>query len=202
MRRCLNEIAPPRQLRRWARATDFMQRVTLQIVLAIVIFAGGIAAGAAWHARRSHKTTLPTATNPTQVAQTPAEKPWPLTKQIVSRSLQTQSFRTDKLRRNSDHEVVWRWLKDSIANYPQNWVKLDISDQHTYDVVLYPPQVLEPGEVTHCNRELAGKGLPPLTAGKPYLPGQVNIDDIICPDWHGFIDADEARLVYFEGMSA
>jgi len=157
--------------------------------------------GAAWYARRSRGPKVPPQTFPLPVAQTPPEKPWTLTKQLVARSLQTQSFRTDKLRTNSDHDVVWRWLKDSIANYPQNWVKLDISDQHTYGVVLYPSQALEPFEMNHCNRELAGKGLPLLTAGKRYIPVQVNIDDIICPDWHGFIDVDEARLVYFEGIS-
>jgi hypothetical protein len=97
---------------------------------------------------------------------------------------------------------VWRWLKESIAKYPQNWVKLDISDGHSYGVVLYPPKVLEPGELAHCNAELAGKRMPLLTAGKRYIPLQVNVDNIICPDWHGFIDADEARLVFFEGSSA
>jgi hypothetical protein len=179
-----------------------VRRLILQILLAVLIFASGIAVGAAWHARRSRGKTLATPAIPAPVAQTSAEKPWPLNKQIVSRSLQTQSFRTDNLRTNSDHDVVWRWLQESITKYPQNWVKLDISYQHTYGVVLYPPTVLEAGELTHCNRELAGKGLPLLIAGKRYLPVQVNIDDIDCPAWHGFIDADEARLVYFEGVSA
>ena len=81
-------------------------------------------------------------------------------------------------------------------------MKLDISDQHTYGVALYPPKVLESGELLHCNKELTSKGLPLLTAGKRYIPLQVNIDNIICPDWYGFIDADEAQLVYFEGRSA
>jgi hypothetical protein len=176
-----------------------MRRLSLQIVIAIVTFSGGVAVGIAWHARHSHVATSST---PTPLAQRSDEKPWPLTKQIVARALQTQSFSTDKLRTNSDHDVVWRWLKESIARYPQNWVKLDIADQHSYGVVLYPPQVLESGELTHCNRELAGKALPLLIPGRRYVPVQVNVDDIICPDWHGFIDADEARLVYFEGSSA
>ena len=102
---------------------------------------------------------------------------------------------------NSNDDVVWRWLKESLAKYPQNWVKLDISDNHIYGVVLYPPKVLESGELAHCNQELATKGLSPLTAGRRYIPVQVNIDNIMCPDWHGFIDADETRLVYFEGIS-
>jgi len=92
-------------------------------------------------------------------------------------------------------------LRESIANYPQNWVKLDISDQHTYGIVFYPPKVLESGELARYNQELGAKGLAPRAAGKRNVPAQVNIDNIICPDWHGFIDADEAQLVYFEGMS-
>ena len=181
------------------RLLTSMRRLVVQTIIAIAIFAGGIAVGGVWHARRVRNLPPP---SPSPAAQRPDEKPWPLNKQIVARSLQTQSFRTDKLRTNSDHEVVWRWLKESIANYPQNWVKLDISDAHSYGVVLYPAKVLEPGELAHCNHELADKGLSPLTAGKRYIPVQVNIDDIICPDWHGFIDADEARLVFFEGLSA
>ncbi|HKO61511.1 MAG TPA: hypothetical protein VJV03_10155 [Pyrinomonadaceae bacterium] len=124
-----------------------------------------------------------------------------MTKQVVARSLQTHSFRTDKLRTNSNPDIVWRWLKESIAKYPQNWVKLEISNQHNYGVVLYPPKMLEPGELAYYNQDLATKGLPLLVANKVYIPLQVNVDTIICPDWHGFIDADEAQLVYFEGIS-
>jgi len=175
-----------------------MRRTIFQTLVAIALFAGGIVLGAVWHSRRV-RSTAPTPSLP--VAQRPDDKPWPLTQQIVARSLQSHSFRTDKLRLNSYDDVVWRWLKECVANYPQNWVKLDISEQHTYGVVLYPPKVLEVTELTHCNHELAAKGLSPLTAGKIYIPVQVNIDNIICPDWHGFIDADQAKLVYFEGLS-
>lgn len=175
-----------------------MRRLIVQILVGVAIFAAGIAVGDAWRARHSH-IAMPSM--PTPVAQRSDEKPLPLTKQIVSRSLQTQSFRTDKLRMNSDPDVVWRWLKDSIAKYPQNWVKLDISDRHSYGVVLSPPRVIERDELTQRNHELFSKGLPLLMAGKLYIPVQVKIDDVMCPDWHGFIDADEARLVYFEGIS-
>ena len=174
-----------------------MTRLILQLAIAITLFVGGVAAGVARHARRVRASQ----TTQQPITQGSDEKPWPLNKQIVARSLQTHSFRTDKLRTNSDADVVWRWLKDSIAKYPQNWVKLDIFDQHTYGVVLYPPKVLEPGELTHCNGELASKRLPLLVPGKRYIPVQVNIDNTICPDWHGFIDADGAQLVYFEGLS-
>jgi len=174
-------------------------RRLLQLVLAAAIFACGIGLGAVWRARRVRTSPPP---SPSPAAQRSDETPWPLNKTIVARSLQTQGFRTDKLRTNSDHDVVWRWLKESIGNYPQNWVKLNISDQDIYDVVLYPPKVLESGELAHCNHELAARGLPPLAAGKRYIPVQVNIDNIICPDWYGFIDADEAQLIYFEGRSA
>ena len=175
-----------------------MRRIIFQTLIAIAVFAGGLSLGAVWHARRV-RITPPTPSSP--VAQRPNDKPWPLTQQVVARSLQSHSFRTDKLRLNSNDDVVWRWLKESVANYPQNWVKLNISEQHTYGVVLYPPKTLERTELTYCNKELTAKGLSPLTAGKVYIPVQVNIDDIACPDWHGFIDADQAKLVYFEGIS-
>lgn len=175
-----------------------MRRLIVQIVIGLAVFGGGIAVGAIWHARRSRVSIPPP---PTLAVQRSDEKPWPLTKQIVARSLQSHSFRTDKLRTNSNDDVVWRWLKDSIAKYPQNWVKLDITDKSSYGVVLYPSEVLEPLELTNCNQELSGKGLPLMQPGKRYIPVQVNIDGVMCPDWHGFIDADEAKLVYFEGIS-
>jgi hypothetical protein len=175
-----------------------MWRRILQAFIALAIFAGGIAVGAVWHARRLRNSLPPP---PSPAARQPDEKPWPLTKQVVARSLQSHSFRTDKLRMNSNDDVVWRWLKESVANYPQNWVKLDISDNHIYGVVLYPPKVLERGELAYCNQELATKGLSPLASGRRYIPVQINIDNVICPDWHGFIDADETQLVYFEGIS-
>lgn len=186
------------------RLLTSMRRLVIELVIAVVIFGGGIGVGATWHARRIRLSLQPNSQPAASqsAVRSSEEEPWPLTKQIVARSLQTQSFRTDKLRTNSEREIVWRWLKESIAHYPQKWVKLDISDQHTYGVVLYPPEVLESGDLTHYNRELANKGLPLLKAGKRYIPVQVNIDDIICPDWHGFIDADGARLVFFEGLSA
>src|SRR5688572_15656995 len=81
------------------------------------------------------------------------DEEWPLSQQIVSRSLQSRSFRTDKLHRNSNEEIVWRWLKVSIGGYPQNWVKLNISDNESYGVVLYPPKVLEATELPYYNKE-------------------------------------------------
>lgn len=175
-----------------------MRRLVVQIVIVVAVFAGGIAVGAVWQARRSRASLPPP---PSLVVQRSDEKPWPLAKHIVARSLQSHSFRTDNLRMNSNDDVVWRWLKDSVAKYPQEWVKLDITYNHSYGVVLYPSKVLAPNELTHCNKELSSKGMSLMQPGKRYIPVQVNIDDIICPDWHGFIDAEEAQLVYFEGMS-
>jgi len=175
-----------------------MRRLVVQIFFALALFAGGITLGVVWHARRARASTP---SPPLPVVQRWDEKPWPLTKQIVARSLQSHGFRTDKLRTNSDDEIVWRWLKDSIARYPQNWVKLELSDKHSYSLVFSPPKVLEPGELTSCNVELSGKGLPLMLSGKRYIPVQVKIDNVMCPDWHGFIDADEAKLVFFEGIS-
>lgn len=176
-----------------------IRRLVIQIPLALALLAGGIAVGAVWQARRSRVSQRPP--SPSPVVQRLDEAPWSLTKQIVARSLQTHSFRTDKLLTNSDDEIVWRWLKDSIAKYPQNWVKLDLSDKHSYSLILSTPRVLEPVELTRCNEELSGKGLPLMLPGKRYMPVKVNIDDVMCPDWRGFIDADAAQLVFFEGIS-
>jgi hypothetical protein len=174
-----------------------MRRLLIQIFVAISVFAGGIAVGAVWHARRNRAPApLP------PIVQRPDEKPWPLTNLIVSRSLQSHSFRTDKLQLNSNDDVAWRWLKESISKYPQNWVKLNITDTKTYGVVLYPPRVFESTELAHLNEELSRKGLPLVQAGKRYIQVQINVGNIICPDWHGYINADQVQLVYFEGVSA
>ena len=181
------------------RLLTSMRRLILQTIIAVALFAGGIALGAAWHARRG-RTKPPT--SPSAAAQRPDEKPWPLTKQVVARSLQSHSFRTDKLRLNANDDVVWRWLKESVANYPQNWVKLNINETESYGVVIYPPKTLEPMELAHCNKQLSESGLPLVSQGKRYLPIQINVGNIICPDWYGLVDPDEARLVFFEGRSA
>ena len=30
---------------------------------------------------------------------------------------------------------------------------------------------------------------------------QLNQGNVVCPDWYGLIDLDEAKLIYFEGRS-
>lgn len=170
-----------------------MHRLLFQIGIALLIFSLGAIAGAFCKARRTHSQ------NP--VASGVEEKEWPLTKEVVARSLQSHSFRTHKLQRNSNEEVVWRWLKESIAKYPQNWVKLNISDNDSYGIVIYPQKVLESTTLEYYNGELTAKGLPLLDGGKRYLPINVYHGDIICPSWSGLIDLEEAKLVYFVGMS-
>lgn len=128
-------------------------------------------------------------------------QPRPLTRQLVSRSLQTRSFRTDKLRTNSNDEIVWRWLKESIANFPQNWVKLKISDGEVYSVIFDPLAVPDPRTLEYYNRELEKKGLPPLEKGKRYQQITVYHDTTVCPNWSGLIDVEEAKLVFFAGSS-
>lgn len=173
-----------------------MRRLLFQIAIALLIFSLGAVAGAFWKARRTDSQNL------VAIARKVEEKEWPLTKEVVARSLQSHSFTTDKLRRNSNEEVVWRWLKESIAKYPQNWVKLNISDNDSYGIVIYPQEILESTTLEDYNQELSGKGLPLLDEGKRYLPIHVYHGDIICPNWSGLIDIEEAKLVYFVGMSA
>src|SRR2546427_7044807 len=104
-----------------------MKRWLVQIVIAGFIFASGSLAGAIWKSRRQQSLQAPTPQRVDEIER-------PLTKENVWQSLRSHSFRSDKIRRNSEDDVVWRWLKQSIAKYPQNWVKLNISDKETYGV--------------------------------------------------------------------
>ena len=176
-----------------------MKRLVIYIGTALLSFAVGAIAATLWSSHQSRSQTPAVIAQP--VAQ-PVEEEWPLTKQIVSRSLQSRSFGTDKLRKNSDDEIVWRWLREAIRAYPQTGVTLNISDTEGYGVVLYPIQVLEPILVNDINRELNRKGLPPLEKDKRYLRIHVYRDKVICPNWTGYIDVEEAKLVYFRGESA
>jgi len=171
-----------------------MKRFVLYLGIALLSFSIGTIATTFWKARSGRSQS------PVAILRD-VEEQWPLTKQIVSRSLQTHSFRTDKLRRNSNDEIVWRWLKESIVAFPQNWVRLDISEDKSYGVVLYPAKVLESSEIDYYNEELKKKGLPPLDKSKSYQPINVYIGNIICPSWSGIIDVEDARLVFFEGSS-
>jgi hypothetical protein len=172
-----------------------MRRSLFQIASAIIIFAAGTIVGTLWQLHRSSSQKPPLATEKYD------GKEWPLTKDIVSRSLQTHVFRTDKLRKNSEDEIVWRWLKSSIAEYPQNWVKLEVSERESYGVVIYPPKILDPTALAYYNKDLSEKRMPLLQEGKRYIPVQINQGNIICPDWSGLIDPDETELVYFAGHS-
>jgi hypothetical protein len=120
----------------------------------------------------------------------------------VSRALQTRTIATRRLRKNSDDEVVWRWLKQSVAEYPQNFVVLKISDSEHYSVVIYKAMALSQTHLNYFNRQLTEQGLPPLRADKKYAELQVNQGNIACPDWYGLIDLEGAKLVYFEGRSS
>ncbi|HSE31230.1 MAG TPA: hypothetical protein VLA93_06605 [Pyrinomonadaceae bacterium] len=130
-----------------------------------------------------------------------SEPEWPLTREIVSQALQTHSFST-KLPLDVDDQIVWRWLKEAIAAYPQTYLKLEPSNEDTYGVVLYPRTVLHSPNLEYYNEQLKTKGLPTLNANKQYIPINVYLNNIICPSWMGLIDVDEAKLVFFEGNGA
>lgn len=93
------------ELRTLSVRQHLMRKLVLQIGIFLLVFAVGVVSGVLWKSRRSNVLTV------APVGQVIKEEPWPLTKEIVSRSLQSHSFRTDKLRRNSNEEVVWRWLQ-------------------------------------------------------------------------------------------
>ena len=174
-----------------------MKRLVLHLAAALLTFLAGTALVRLWH-------RAPSKPKPAAIVQSVLEKEaeWRLTSQLVSSSLQTHSFRSTNLRRNSNDEIVWRWLKAEIAAYPQNWVRLEIKDTESYSVILNPPSVLPATELTYYNQQLKQKGLPLLQQGKRYLPIDVYHADIICPSWSGIIDLDGPKLVFFIGSSA
>jgi hypothetical protein len=177
-----------------------MTRIVWHIGIALLAFVVGTVTATLWKSYQSPRSQTSSSQASAVITQV-VEQEWPLTQQIVSRSLQSHGFRTDKLRRNSDDEIVWRWLKESIAKYPQNWVKLNIENNESYGVVLYPLRVLESTELNYYNNDLRETGLPRLGKRKRYLPINVYQGNIICPSWSGFIDVEEAKLVYFAGSS-
>lgn len=179
-----------------------MKRFVLYIATALLSFVIGAIAATLWNPDPSRSQTPTVRSQTTTVITQAVDEEWPLTNEIVSRSLQSRSFSTGKLRKNSNDEIVWRWLKKSIARYPQNWVKLNISDSENYYVSLYPIKELESNDLHYPNIELNQKGLPSLVKGKRYLPITVYRGGDICPSWSGFIDVEEAKLVYFVGHSA
>jgi short subunit dehydrogenase-like uncharacterized protein len=158
--------------------------------------------GAFWHARRSAPGQQ-LAKSQTEMRPAPEfqEKEWTLTANLVSIALQRRTISTKHLRRNSDDEIVWRWLKKSITEYPQNWVKLNISESGHYFVEIYSPAALDQSKLAYINSNLKERGLPLLEAGKRYAELQVSQAGIICPEWYGVIDLDAPRLMYFEGRS-
>lgn len=172
-----------------------MKRSIVYISISALTFTVGSYISGRWKRHIEHPPTVAITKKAIE------EEQWPLSKNLVSRSLQTRSFSSDKVRRNSRDEIIWRWLKESIAAYPQNWVRLDISDQESYGVVLYPMAVLDPSAIVHYNRELKGKGLPGLDPNKRYMSINVYKSNIACPSWEGLIDVEEAKLVFFEGIS-
>ena len=172
-----------------------MKRFLIFLAIAILAFASGVVTTNRWNRWRSRPA-------PSSIVNGQnLEEEWPLSKELVSRSLQTHTFRTKKIKRNSDDEIVWRWLKASIQSFPQNWVKLTISDDESYGVVLYPREMLDDSQLESHNQELRKKGLTLLEKNKHYQPISVYMGNTICPSWQGLIDVEEAKLVYFIGIS-
>lgn len=180
-----------------------MRRLIVHLAIALLTFTTGIMSGAFWYARRSQSNNLflNQQSEIAQSAQNTEEPEWPLTSELVSRALQTRVISTKRLRRNGDDEIVWRWLKQAIANYPQNFVKLNISETEHYSIVIYKSIIIDNTQLARINDQLKKQGLPLLQTGKRYARLQVNQSNILCPDWYGLIDLEAAELMYFEGMS-
>jgi hypothetical protein len=175
-----------------------MRRLTIHFAIALLTFTIGVLSGVIWYAKRN-QSVKPQA-EVAQAASKSEDQEWPLTTELVARALQTRVISTKRLRRNSNDEIVWRWLKQSIADYPQNFVKLNISETEHYSVVIYRARILSEYELTRINPRLKEQGRPLLEVGKKYAELQIQ-GNIACPDWYGLIDLDEAKLLYFEGRS-
>ncbi len=182
-----------------------MRRFAFPLAIALLTFTVGVLFGAFGYARRghinNHPREQPEVTQKQSVTGREGEE-WPLTAPLVSRALQTRIITTKQLRRNSDDEIVWRWLKQSIVEYPQDWPSLKIAESDHYFVVIYRADVLDTVSLRYHNKKLKARNLPLLKAEKRYAKLQVNVGDIDCPNWTGLVDLEEARLVYFEGHSA
>ena len=179
-----------------------MRRLIIHLAIAFLTFTIGVTSGAFWYARRQvNSQQVKPWSGMLQSPQNAEELEWPLTPELVSRALQTRIISTKRFRRNSDDEVVWRWLKQSIAQYPQNFVRLNISDGENYSIVLYKSTFLNKFQLNRINGQLKEQGRPLLKADKKYTELQVRQGTILCPDWYGLIDLDAAKLMYFEGRS-
>ena len=178
-----------------------MRRLTIHLAIALLTFTVGVVSGASWYARRQTPRPDKAQSDLAHPAPKSVEQEWPLSPDLVSRALQTRIISTKRLRRNSDDEIVWRWLKQSIAEYPQDWVRLNISEAEHYSVVIYRPITLDTHRLEEMNGELEKQGRPLLEAGKQYAELEVKQGNIACPDWYGLIDVGSARLMYFEGRS-
>lgn len=184
---------------------SYTRRFAFRFAVALFTFTLGVLSGALWYARRSHADDRPQKEPEAareQRVDNRQEAEWPLTAPLVSRALQTRVITTKRLRRNGDDEVVWRWLKQSIAEYPQDWLPLKIEESESYFIVVYKADVLDAVPLKHYNKKLKALDLPILKAGKRYARLQINEGDVDCPNWTGLIDLEEAKLVYFESHSA
>jgi hypothetical protein len=174
-----------------------MRNLLPKIAAALITFALGAASGAVW--LRFHEPAKVDSSQPAMLQEQPE---FTLTSILVARSLQTRVIPTKNLKRNSSNEIIWRWLKQEIARYQSipgyenQSLVLPLSDTHEYRVTLYQ---MNEEEFKAANQVLLREGLPLLKADHQYARLGIHIDDIICPNWGGYVDLEEPRLVFFRG---
>jgi hypothetical protein len=120
---------------------------------------------------------------------------------LVKASLRTRSISTKRLRKNSHDEFTWRWIKDSIEQYPQDLFALTFSESQSYSVTMYRLGSDDTDELRYINEELAKREKPQLKANGMYARIELRVADIVCPDWYGVIDLEEPKLLFFVGRS-
>ena len=117
-----------------------------------------------------------------------------LTNDLVRSALQTHGFASREIKKNSAHDIEWRWLSKAIAAYPQKTI--DLADEKGYWVKVYTPIILDDMQFDWYNEKLQRDGLPPLRRNTRYLP--INLSSAnVCPYWGGLIDLENLNLAYF-----
>lgn len=164
-----------------------MRRVIIKGGILVLVFVTGIVTTTLWNSYFPSMKLL-------KVEGT-EELERPLTTDAVTSALQTHGFVSREIKKNSAHDIEWRWLSKAIAAYPQKTI--DVSDEKGYWVRIYTPIILDDMQFDWYNEKLLRDGMPPLHRNTRYLPINLSPADNPCPYWGGLIDLENLNLAYF-----
>lgn len=169
-----------------------MWRPISYIVVLLVGVGIGLAVSINLHSRQSQTSSQAEQVSENEIIPGPP---------LLKTSLRTRSITAKHLRKNSYDEFTWRWIKDSIEQYPQVLFPLSFSESQSYSVTMYRLGSDDADELRYINEELGKRGKPLLKANGMYTRIELRVADIDCPDWYGVVDLDEPKLLFFVGRS-